>query len=97
MPTQRTNTIKELTKSLQGIASGLLDKAAKEKVEGIKEGEGDKSIIGALGKLTFPQLEADPTWRSQIRNREFEHSYVDGRDNGTGGFGWGLLAEFLHC
>ena len=45
--------MKELKRSIQGIASDLLDKAAKEKAAGVKEGEGDKSIIGALGKTSF--------------------------------------------
>ena len=53
IPTERTNTVKSFTKSIRGIASDLLDKAAKEKAAGVKEGEGDKSIIGALGKPTF--------------------------------------------
>ena len=64
MPTQRTNTMKELTRSIQGIASDLLDRAANEKAAGLKEGEGDKSIIGALGKATSSRLEADPTGHS---------------------------------
>ena len=53
LPTQRANKMKELTKSIRGIASDLLGKAAKEKAAGVKDGEGDKSIIGALGKPTL--------------------------------------------
>ena len=49
--------MKGLTRSIESIASDLLDKAAKERAAGVKEGEGDKSIIGALGKSTsfFPR------------------------------------------
>ena len=53
LPTERTHTTKGLTRSVQGIASDLLDNAANEKAAGMKEGQGDKSIIGALGKVTF--------------------------------------------
>jgi len=66
IPTQRNNTMKGLTRSIQEIASDLLDKAAKEMAAGVKEGEGDKSIIGALSKPPFSQLGDDPTGYSEI-------------------------------
>jgi len=50
LPTSRKESFKSITRSTRGIATELLDKAAKEKAGVSAGGEVDKSILGTLGE-----------------------------------------------
>ena len=63
IPNKFTRTLRSFASGIRGIATDLLHKATKEKAE-LGVGEVDKSIIGALGEISF-------CWEETLRNGPF--------------------------